>query len=185
MFEKPARKEEGTANKINNHLRDIGTAAVLAGGLLIAPNSEAGVRENAGALFDELKEIENAAPNMSKNKSAAENVNKEGKYREKVANPDVRQRASDQYEAMDEIIVLDEKYSSAKEETDRDKLRQEIARTLLKSEYSATVLAKDGGHINGRFGRWTIDARSNGKMVTGTIVSSDGAEKSMFAFLIH
>lgn len=181
MFEKPARKEEGAANR----LKDIGTAAVLAGGLLIAPNSEAGVRENAGALFDELKEAENAFPNMSKSKPAEENVNKEGTYRGKVANPDIRQQASDTHESMEEIIVLEEKYSSAKEETDRDKLRQEIARTLLMSGGSATILAKDGGHINMRVGRWTIDARSNGKMVTGTIISSDGAEKSMFAFLVH
>lgn len=105
-------------------------------------------------------------------------------------------KGGDMFEAMGELEVLDNKYmefkhwlkaEGKKDEVKKDEMRQEIARVALMSGHSKEILQKGGAIANMRVGNgyWIINAQSDGGVVTGSIVSRNEKEKSMFAFSLR
>lgn len=163
--------------KKESTLKKLGKAVALSAGLLVgAQAAEAGdvgkVRSRADDMFNELDKIQPKGVHESNKQAPSEE--------QKNITPD--KKGGDMFEAMDKLGGLNEKYASAKTEQEKDVLRQQIAKEALMNGKSGKILSqKDGSVSNMRVGDWTINARSDGYVVAGSI-SRDGSEKSMFAF---
>ena len=175
MFEKPQQEKGGKMKKEKSFLKEFGKVAALSAGLLIgAQSAEAGKVD----MFKDLDSMD--VPHAEKKTPMKYSSPEE----QKNITPD--KKGAGMFEAVDKLELLDQKYASAKTEQEKDGLRQEIARTALMSGGSGKILSqKDGQISNMRVGTWVVSARSDGNVVTGSIVSSSGAEKSIFAFTLR
>lgn len=176
--------------KKESTLKKLGKAAMFSAGLLIgAQNAEAGKED----LFKELDSMD--VPHAEKKTPMS---HKQAPTEEqKNITPD--KKGGGMFEAMDELDALDKAYMEFKHqlkaegrkdeinEIKKDNMRQEIARVALMSGHSKEILQKGGAIANMRVGNgyWIINAQSDGHVVTGSIVSRNEKEKSMFAFQLR
>lgn len=170
--------------KKESSLKKLGKAVALSAGLLIgAENAEAGKIDEVHSRADDMfNELENAEV-----KKSAHESNKQSLLMKEQKNitPD-NKKSGDMFEAMDELETLDKEYTAAQTEKEKDAIRQKIAKELLLSGKNGNILSKGGNSIrNMHSGGWVINAQSDGRIVTGSIVSVTGNEKSMFAFSLR